>query len=207
MLRYIHNKSRAFKTLFANRVAFIRNSTNLSPWYFVPGSLNPADKATRGMTSTDFLACKGWVFGPEFLRSLSDDRPTQPNFLCTIPETDAEVKSKICHTRVASVATVHELLFRYFKWMKLKITVAWLLRYRNNQRRRSGREMKSQEMEPLTVEELQESEIQIIRYEQRKFYVNEIEAFTTGKTVKRNSHLVSLDRLLIKVDFCVLIAD
>ena len=58
VLRYIHNESRAFKTFVANRVAFIRNSTNLSQWHFVPGSLNPTDKATRGMTSTDFLECK-----------------------------------------------------------------------------------------------------------------------------------------------------
>ena len=82
--------------------------------------------------------------------------------------------------------------------MKLKITVAWLLRYRNNQRRRSGREIKLQEMEPLTEEELQESEIRIIKYEHRKFYADEMEALTTGKMVKQNSHQVSLDPFIDK---------
>ena len=195
VLRYIHNESRAFKTFVANRVAFIRNNSDLSQWRFVPGAHNPADKATRGMTFTDFLACHCWIPGPEFLRNHPDDWPAQPDFVCAIPEIDPELKPphKVCHTCVSIGATVDELLFRYSDWIKLKITAAWLLRYRNNLHKRRCSEMKVHAIQPLSVDELRESEIQMIKYEQRKFYADEIEALTTGKTVKRNSHLVSLD--------------
>ena len=198
VLRYIHNESRTFKTFVANRVAYIRNNSDLSQWRYVPGHLNPADKATRGMSSVDFLTCQCWVRGPRFLSSPPEMWPDQPDFLSIMPEVDPELKQiqKVCHASASVVVSVEEIFSRYSDWKKLKTTIAWLLRYRNNLRKARKIVVMSKAIPPLTVDEMQESENQILKYLQRKYYADEMQALTKDKTVKQSSQLVRLDPFL-----------
>ena len=92
VLRYIRNESRALKTFVANRVAFIRNNSSLSQWFYVPSSSNPADKATRIMSAAEFLKCSLRKSGPPFLQSFCAMWPAQPDFLSVSSETDVEFK-------------------------------------------------------------------------------------------------------------------
>ena len=87
---YIRNESCSFKTCVANRVAFIRNNSTLSQWFYVPSSSNPADKPTRIMSSAEFLKCLLWKNGPPFLQSFWAMWPAQPDFLSVSSETDVE---------------------------------------------------------------------------------------------------------------------
>ena len=137
VLRYIRNESRAFKTFVANRVAFIRNNSSLSQWFYVPSSSNPADKATRIMSSAEFLKCSLWKNGPPFLQSLSVMWPAQPDFLSVSSETDIKFKlaPKVCNVCVSVSTTVDDLFCKYSKWTKLRSVIAWLLCFRNNLQR------------------------------------------------------------------------
>ena len=140
VLRYIRNESRAFKTFVANRVAFIRNNSSLSQWFYVPSSSNPADKATRAMSSAEFLKCSLWKNGPPFSHSFCAMWPAQPDFLSVSAETDVEFKlvPKVFNVCVSVCTTVDDLFCKYSKWTKLRSVIAWLLRFRNNlQRSRS----------------------------------------------------------------------
>ena len=140
ILHYIRNESRAFKTFVANRVAFIRNNSSLSQWFYVPSSSNPADKATRIMSSAEFLKCLLWKNGPPFLQSFCAMWPAQPELLSVSSETDVEFKlaPKVCNVCVSVCTTVDDLFCKYSKWTKLRSVIAWLLRFRNNlQRSRS----------------------------------------------------------------------
>ena len=92
VLRYIRNEFRAFKTFVANRIAFIRNNSSLSQWFYVPSSSNPEDKATRIMSSAEFLKCSLWKNGPPFLHSFRSMWPAQPDFLSVSSKTDVEFK-------------------------------------------------------------------------------------------------------------------
>ena len=137
VLRYIRNESRAFKTFVANRVAFIRNNSSLSQWFYVPSSSNPADKATRIMPAAEFLKCSLWKNGPPFLQSFCAMWPAQPDFLSVSSETDLEFKlaPKVCNVCVSVCTTVDDLFCKYAKWTKLRSVIAWLLRFRNNLQR------------------------------------------------------------------------
>ena len=206
VLQYIRNESHAFKTFVANRVAFIRNNSSLSQWFYVPSSSNPADKATRIMSSAEFLKCSLWKNISPFLQSLSAMWPAQPDFLSVSSETDVEFKlvPKLCNVCVSVCTTVDDLFCKYSKWTKLRSVIAWLLHFRNNlQRSRSENAQNrcfhkenSKTIQPLSVKELHEAEIQIVKFLQWKYFLDELQSLSTGKTVKGSSQLVSLDPFL-----------
>ena len=54
----------------------------------------------------------------------------------------------------------------------------------------------SKTIQPLSVEKLHEAEIQIVKFLQRKYFSDELQSLSTGKTVKGSSRLVSLDPFL-----------
>ena len=67
VLGHLRNEKAWFKTFVANRVAFIRENTSPSQWNFVPGHMNPADDASRGLDGEAMLRSEWWRRGPRFL--------------------------------------------------------------------------------------------------------------------------------------------
>ena len=158
------------------------------------------------MPAAEFLKCSLWKNGPPFLQNFCAMWPAQPDFLSVSSETDVEFKlaPKVCNVCVSFCTTVDDLFCKYSKWTKLKSVIAWLLRFQNNlQRSRSEnaqnrcfRKENSKTIQPLSVEELHEAEIQIVKFLQRKYFSDELQSLSTGKTVKGSSRLVSLDPFL-----------
>ena len=64
---WVRNQSRAFKPFVSNRIGEIQRKTNPDQWRHVPGVLNPADLATRGLTIDQLASSTLWTEGPEFL--------------------------------------------------------------------------------------------------------------------------------------------
>ena len=50
VLGYINNDVRRFHVFVANRVQWIKSSTEPSQWHYVASKENPADHASRGLT-------------------------------------------------------------------------------------------------------------------------------------------------------------
>lgn len=67
VLKYINNETKRFRTFVANRISFVRDTTDVSQWRYVNTKENPADEASRGLTANRFLSCTRWIKGPEFL--------------------------------------------------------------------------------------------------------------------------------------------
>ena len=65
---WVRNQSREFKPFVANRIGEIQRSTNPDQWYHVPGAMNPADLATRGLSAEQLSSCQFWTEGPKFLK-------------------------------------------------------------------------------------------------------------------------------------------
>ena len=132
--------------------------------------------------------------------------PAQSDFLSVSLKTDVEFKlaPKVCNVCVSVCTTVHDLFCKYSKWTKLRSVIAWLLRFRNNLQRSQSENAQNQcfrkenlkTIQPLSVEELHEAEIQIAKFLQRKYVSDELLSLSTGKTVKGSSRLVSLDPFL-----------
>ncbi len=66
VLKYIGNETRRFHTFVANRVAVIRNETDVAQWRHIGTKLNPADEASRGLSAEEFLACERWLKDQNF---------------------------------------------------------------------------------------------------------------------------------------------
>ena len=64
VLRYISNETKQFHTF----VAAIREATHVVQWRYISSQNNPADEASRGLNADNFLACRRWIKGPDFLQ-------------------------------------------------------------------------------------------------------------------------------------------
>ena len=69
VLGYLNNEARRFHVFVANRVQQIRDETSPEQWRYVEGKENPADEASRGLTTREFLDSQRWLSGPSFLHN------------------------------------------------------------------------------------------------------------------------------------------
>ncbi|GFY62164.1 gag-pol protein [Trichonephila inaurata madagascariensis] len=66
VLAWIGSHASRWKTFEANRVAKIQTLSSATQWHHISGSANPADLATRGVSSSTLLTSI-WMCGPKFL--------------------------------------------------------------------------------------------------------------------------------------------
>jgi hypothetical protein len=67
-LGWIQGHASRWKTYVVNRVAEIQNLVPDTCWSHLPGSLNSADCASRGLLPSELVRFSLWWDGPEFLR-------------------------------------------------------------------------------------------------------------------------------------------
>lgn len=129
VLQYISNEGKRLKTFVANRVAEIRRHTEPSQWFFVPGTINPADDCTRGLSVSELLTESRWFRGPEFL--WFSDQSDWPSQKLTDPlcGDDAEVKCTIATSEtVTSVGDETEVIIDpncFSSLSRLQHVTAW----------------------------------------------------------------------------------
>ena len=75
ILRYIENKEKRFQIFVANRVSAILDQSTAAQWRYIETTLNPADKASRGMTVDELLTNERWKQGPAFLKKAEQSWP------------------------------------------------------------------------------------------------------------------------------------
>ncbi|GFQ89622.1 pro-Pol polyprotein [Trichonephila clavata] len=66
VLSWIGSHASRWKTFVANRVPKIQTLSSATQWHHISGSANPADLATRGVSSSTLLTSI-WLCGPKFL--------------------------------------------------------------------------------------------------------------------------------------------
>lgn len=224
VLRYINNNSKRFHTFVANRVAAIREATDVSQWRYIGTKSNPADEASRGLTADNFVACQRWINGPDFLKKSEQEWPEafvpQP-----VPIEDPEVKRDVLvHAVNALPADPTTRLLHYFSsWTQLKIAVAWFLKLKDllcglSRKRKEivstlrtdnssaasvciEEEMKKAraavDKQVLSVNDLIRAEIAIICHSQQMAFREEITDLLSGAAVvKSKSDIYRLDPVL-----------
>lgn len=77
VLHYLRNVKRRFQTFVANRVHEIKENSQVGEWRYVPGILNPADDASRGLDPSRLSADGRWLRGPDFLWKDESCWPTE----------------------------------------------------------------------------------------------------------------------------------
>ena len=130
VLKYLSNETSRFHTFVANRIATIREATEVEQWRYIGSKENPADEASRGMKAENFLENKRWIQGPEFLSKSEDRWPKSDMDLSVISSDDPEVKRNlVVNSIIKDAENPTNYLIHYFSnWIKLKTAVAWFLK-------------------------------------------------------------------------------
>ena len=135
VLKYICNSTARFQTFVANRVALIKEGSQVSQWRYIETKANPADACSRGVTAETLVTNKSWTTGPEFLYLSEEDwQNTTANYVTSDLSEDPEVKRKVKVNTVLteeSIETMEKLLTHFSSWYKLCRSIAWIIRIKN----------------------------------------------------------------------------
>ena len=200
VLQYIRNEERRFLTYVANRVAEIRERTDIASWHHVPTQDNPADDASRGVKA-QALGEKRWLHGPSFL--LQPEK-YWPHLDILPPLAQDDVETKAPHQRprsaVALAATLEApqrasdpfefLMERHSSWEKLLRATAWLLLCK--ERWLIGTPLPR----ALDPSHLRAAEVALCKYEQGRWFSRELQAIKVGRPVAKDSPLRTLQSVI-----------
>ena len=178
VIRYIRNDEARFKIFVANRVSFIRAHSEKKQWRYVATAENPADEGSRGIQTTR------WIEGPSFLKM-----NYLPDFNFPLDES-VELEIKLAASRTDTQpeqSGISTMINHYARRHHLTRAVAWVVRLAQCALKR--RPMVG---EPLTVEEIHDAEIVVIKQAQRDAYRKDIEDIRSKGFVTRQSTLIRL---------------
>ena len=114
VLGYIKNEARRFHTFVANRIQKIQLSSAPHQWRYVPTKENPADHASRGLTTSELLSST-WLTGPKFLWNKEMELPADETPKLMIG--DPEVRSALAlTTRTTEQVSLADRLCRFSSW-------------------------------------------------------------------------------------------
>nr|XP_049466974.1 uncharacterized protein LOC125908321 [Anopheles coluzzii] len=189
VLHWLNSAPNRWKPFVANRVAKIQHTAGIQCWKHVPGSDNPADDISRGLTPEKLLVCERWWHGPHWLARNSEEWPQNT----PSPSEDESAEEEKLSSRVASTALICEfrnsLFSRFSIYHKLQRVVAHCLRFIQNAKRRVGNKVHAKDIPPLTVDELKAAELKLCYLSQQDTFSEEIQHLQKGKEIPKNSKL------------------
>ena len=181
VLGYISNESRRFHIFVANRVQQIRDHSSPSQWRYVKSNDNPADMSSRGVTAEEFSKSSTWINGPSFLWE-KDISTYGKDITPDLNPHDPELKKVQVMVSQSETVTGFDLarLEVFSDWFRAKRAVATCLRLKSLLQGRLLKKQKSSihsdlsEYKSVTVQELDQAEIEIIKQVQAKAFSEEL---------------------------------
>ena len=185
-------------------------------WNYVPSKLNPADKASRGLTADDLLRDDVWFSGPRFLKnepskwsetipvvSCDDGDIFRPYDLernvrkCKVANQDtgseAFIVANVKQTKsaVIDIQPTSKLILHFSSLCKLKLAVSWLCRFMQyfSSSQRKNLSFKAR----VEADERVIAEMRLFKYVQKVHFYEEMSTLSKNKQVSKNSCLFKLD--------------
>lgn len=171
------NRNDEWGTFVGNRVREILTLSSTNDWRYIPGKSNPADLPSRGCSPKELLESKWWE-GPNWLKSSEDQWPVQ-DFEIDEDIINSEKRKSVKNNNVnINVPVIIEdpWFAKNSSYLLCLRGLAWVKRFVNNclaKKRNINRHTG-----PLTMKELDESEITMIKLVQLQVF-------------PRNSHYIS----------------
>ena len=176
-----------WKTFVANRVEKIHSLVPYNHWFYVNTKKNPADLATRGLSSNEFLASPEWINGPSFLKS--PDIRSDP-----IPNTDVSIALEKRKKKVVSVNQVvvsDSFIDRFSSFNRLLRVLAYIVRFTDRTRKKPVNLNVN-----LSKAELDNALILAIRIVQSVYFFDDVDRLSRNLALKAKSKLLSLTPFL-----------
>ncbi|XDV45657.1 hypothetical protein PO909_013717 [Leuciscus waleckii] len=196
VLRYIDSETARFKTFVANRISLIREATKPSQWKYVRTTENPADQASRGLKAKSLTQGGTWINGPEFLLNNECDWSEQPVRRKESLQNDPEVKNGATINIIKveeNMEPIDKLISYYSDWHKLKRSVAWILKVKENlwklkeERKEVSRKLRETEKDPEKVRSKLEQQM-------KKFKAKEKKSLTLDDLVVAESEIIKFSQ-------------
>ncbi|XP_011861147.1 PREDICTED: uncharacterized protein LOC105558193 [Vollenhovia emeryi] len=169
---------------------FIQETLPHAIWKFVPGTDNPADCATRGLTPIQLANHAAWWTGPSWLRQNPSSWPHPPQ----LSSQGDILEERSTHVSVITPGKSTEpwdLLRRYSSLTRLLRITAWcrrsVTRFRRALNVSSG---------PLTTHELEAAMNFWIRAIQQSHFYHELTLLSKGDVLPRSNSLLRLTPII-----------
>lgn len=188
-LSWINNPPVSGNQFVQHRVSKIHSLTEMTSWRHIPGKLNPADCATRGLYPKQLLECPEWLRGPNWLYDFDplSTETTVPDKPSDIDLTIQSNPSADIKSFVTQVNPVLDLLEKYSSYMKLIRTVSWIFRFYNNSK------LGSKTTGPLRAAEIDTAIKIIVKLLQNSAFSSEITQIKSNRSFSKTSKLISLN--------------
>ena len=136
VMRWINSSRCRFHTYVGNRIAEIHDSTTPNQWRQVPGIMNRADHASRGLFPHELHAYHLFLRGRPFLRLPMDSWPRCPEeVIGPIDSSDPELKNVPWVGLIRPIEDqIDGLINRISRENRLVRAMAYVLRFINNVR-------------------------------------------------------------------------
>lgn len=193
-LRWVTESPHKWQPFVATRATKIQNAIKDAIWRHIPSAQNPADLATRGMTPKDLIESRLWQHGPHFLNSFdpwpedqevsdSDDIPERAKVVTSLTaSTEPDIFRRL---KMMSFAP----LLSAVAWPKLRRIFGYVRRFVSNLKRHTKRTTitKVEDVQPLSVIEIQKGTEMIIHLVQKETFQKEIKTITQKKLLPPKS--------------------
>ncbi|XP_046841805.1 uncharacterized protein LOC124435919 [Xenia sp. Carnegie-2017] len=195
-LHWIRN-DRAWKPFVQHRVNKIRSISLTESWNFCPGSLNPADLPSRGISGQLLSNSSSWFNGPKFLARGEEEWPKRP--VGNLSQSDEVLREIVKeHPNVVRSLVSNEIeqrampdlnkaidITRYSSMKKLLRTTAYVMRFINMLKKMPRCERTTNKLttsEELSSDEIRKAQLLWIRSIQQLSFEKEI-LFLLSKNV------------------------
>ncbi|UYV82438.1 hypothetical protein LAZ67_21002170, partial [Cordylochernes scorpioides] len=191
-LCWIQSNPSKWKVYISNRVEKIKKTSRVDQWHHVPGVVNPADCASRGLMPSKLVDHYLWWNGPSWLTTF--DLKILSNKASVVEESEiVQSYGELIQIHYSSAEDVktHSLpdsITRFSSYNRMKRTLAWCLRFFNNSRYPSNKFSGT-----LTTKEIRSSELKITKVVQECYFSVEINALLSSKALPKTNKLLCLN--------------
>ncbi|XP_029680155.1 uncharacterized protein LOC115245812 [Formica exsecta] len=183
-LTWINSHPSRWKDFVRNRVAAIQERVPQGHWRFIPGKENPADCASRGLSSAQLSRHHLWWNGPSWLAQPPQHWPS----MASQPDSAATLEERPGLLLTSSTAKQHhlwELLYRYSSLIRLLRITALCQRCCAILKGIPQSSLAT----PLTPADLESSRLYWIRSVQLAYFSSELTIISSGPHLSRSHPL------------------
>ena len=193
VIGWLSNRSRVFKPFVSFRVGKIQNITDIEQWSYIESKKNPADKASRGQSMSEFLRNQDWFKGQD------------TSFLEEAEERDLEMRQGVLGKPLLEMRKniffgyKQEIQFcddprlevnRFSNLTRLLRVRSWVTRFIHNC---VNSEKKVGE---LSQEEIESTFLSLVKMSQLKRFSDEVTALKQNRQVEKKSSISALNPFL-----------
>ena len=181
----IKNGPDKYKVWVGGRIKEILSTTKMEDWFHCPGTLNPADLPSRGLTAQELINSKLWWEGPDFIHKKKEEWPKQ---VAKKVEKDSEERKLFDIPKFLTLASncadaFNKAFDRFETWNKTVRLFAYILRFGSKAHRKF---IKSTD---CCVEELKMTELHLLRIAQLRSFGTEIANLKNGTKIEKQSKI------------------